>query len=67
MDATPPLDARALGGFLGCRRSQVLAIHRFVPQGRTQQSDWQRAFQAIPGTDLVKGVLTPDKSIPLSD
>ena len=53
------MDAGALGGLCSCRRDQVLATDDRVPQGGTQQSDWQRAVQAIPGTDLGEGVLKP--------
>lgn len=48
------MDAGALGGLCSCGRDQVLATDDRVPQGGTQQSDWQRAVQAIPGTDLDK-------------
>jgi len=61
------MDAGALGGLCCGSRDQVLVTNRPVPQGRTNQSDWERAVQAIPGTNLVKGVLTPENSIPLSD
>ncbi len=53
------MDAVALGGLCGCGRDQVLATDDRVPQGGSQQSDWQRAVQAVPGTDLGEGVLTP--------
>ena len=49
------MDAAALGGLCSCGRDQVLATDDRVPQGRSQQSDWQRAVQAIPGTDLGEG------------
>lgn len=48
------MDVGALGGLCCGSRDQVLATDRWVSQGRTQQSDWERAVQAIPGTDLEK-------------
>jgi len=53
------MDAGALGGLCCCRRDQVLAIDDRVPQGGTPKSDWQRAVQAIPGTDLGEGAEKP--------
>ena len=61
------MDAVALGGLCSCGRDQVLATDRPHPQEGTQQSDWERAVQAIPGTDLGEGILTAETSIPLSD
>jgi hypothetical protein len=61
------MDAGALGGLCCCSRDQVLATNDRVPQGGIQQSDWQRAVQAIPGTDLGEGILTTETSIPLSN
>lgn len=46
------MDADALGGLCCCSRDQVLATDRPRPQGGTQSSDWERAVQTIPGTDL---------------
>ena len=61
------MDAGALGGLCSCGGDQVLATDDRVPRGGTKQSDWQRAVQAIPRTDLGEGVVTTETSIPLSN
>jgi len=52
------MDVGTLGGLCSCGRDQVLATDRWVSQAGSEQSDWERAVQAIPGADLGKGVLT---------
>lgn len=52
------MDAGALGGLCCGSRDQVLASDRWVSQAGSEQSDWEREDQAIPGTDLGEGVLT---------
>jgi len=52
------MDVGALGGLCCGSRDQVLATDRWVSQAGSEQSDWERAVQAIPGTDLGEGVLT---------
>jgi len=53
------MDVGALGGLCCGSRDQVLATERWVSQAGSEQSDWERAVQAIPETDLGEGVLTP--------
>ena len=51
------MDVGALGGLCCGSRDQVLATDRWVSQAGSEQSDWEREDQAIPGTDLGEGVL----------
>jgi len=54
------MDAGALGGLCCGSRDQILETDLPVPQGRTQESDWEQTVQAIPGADLGEEVLIHD-------